>query len=163
LGWIGKNTNLITKKQGSFFFIGEIITAVELDYPDMPIPKSCGHCTKCIEACPTHALLPYEVNANKCISYLTIENKSESIPEELKGKFEDWIFGCDICQDVCPWNRFSIANIEPAFEPNEQLINMRKTDWDNLTEDQFRAIFKGSPVKRTKYKGLMRNIGFVKG
>ncbi len=163
LGWIGKNTNLINKKQGSFFFVGEIITAVELDYSDMPIPKSCGHCTKCIEACPTHALRPYEVNANKCISFLTIENKADVISSELKGKFEDWIFGCDICQDVCPWNRFSIANIEPAFEPNEQLINMRKTDWENLTEDQFRDIFKGSPVKRTKYKGLMRNIGFVKG
>ena len=163
LGWIGKNTNLINKKQGSFFFVGEIITAVELDYSDMPIPKSCGHCTKCIEACPTHALRPYEVNANRCISFLTIENKADVIPSELKGKFEDWIFGCDICQDVCPWNRFSIANIEPAFEPNEQLINMRKTDWENLTEDQFRDIFKGSPVKRTKYKGLMRNIGFVKG
>ena len=162
LGWIGKNTNLITKEQGSFFFIGEIITALELDYSDRPIPKSCGHCTKCIEACPTHALRPYEVNANKCISYLTIENKGDRIPEELKGKFEDWIFGCDICQDVCPWNRFSIANIEPEFEPNDQLMKMRKSDWENLTEEQFRTVFKASPVKRTKYKGLIRNIGFVK-
>ena len=162
LGWIGKNTNLITKKQGSFFFIGEIITALELDYSDMPIPKSCGHCTQCIEACPTHALRPYEVNANKCISFQTIENKSGTIPEDLKGKFEDWVFGCDICQDVCPWNRFSIANIEPEFQPNERLVNMRKADWENLTEDDYKIIFKASPVKRTKYKGLMRNIGFVK-
>jgi epoxyqueuosine reductase len=162
LGWIGKNTNLITKKQGSFFFVGEIITALELDYSDMPIPKSCGHCTKCIEACPTHALRPYEVNANKCISYLTIENKGDTLPEDLKGKFEDWIFGCDICQDVCPWNRYSIANIEPGFQPNERLMNMRKTDWENLTEDEFKVIFKNSAVKRTKYKGLVRNIEFVK-
>ena len=161
LGWIGKNTNLITKERGSFFFIGEIITDLELHYEDKPIPKNCGHCTKCIEACPTHALRPYEVNANKCISYLTIENKDEKLPEDLKGKFNDWIFGCDICQDVCPWNQKSEPHNEPAFEPVEELLKLRKSEWENLSEEEFRKIFKDSPVKRTKYKGLMRNIRFV--
>ena len=161
LGWIGKNTNLITKKQGSFFFIGEIITDLELDYDEKKIENYCGTCTKCIDACPTDALKPYEVDARKCISYLTIENKEEYIPSEFKGKFEDWIFGCDICQDVCPWNRFSKPHNEPAFNPPDILTQLRKPDWQNLTEEQFRLIFKDSPVKRSKYKGLIRNIRFV--
>ena len=163
LGWIGKNTNLITKEQGSFFFIGEIITNLELSYEDHPVPKNCGHCTKCIEACPTHALRPYEVNANKCISYLTIENRDEELPEDLKGKFNDWIFGCDICQDVCPWNQRSKPHNEPEFEPALDLFKLRKPDWENMSEEEFNKIFKDSPVKRTKYKGLMRNIEFVRG
>lgn len=161
LGWIGKNTNLITKEQGSFFFIGEIISDLELDYSDTTIPNHCGGCTRCIDSCPTHALRPFEVNANRCISYLTIENKDEKLPEDLKGKFTDWIFGCDICQDVCPWNRFSVPRNEPEFEPSSELQDMRKPDWETLSEEKFRNIFKDSPVKRIKYKGLIRNIGFV--
>jgi epoxyqueuosine reductase len=161
LGWIGKNTNLINRKQGSFFFIGEIITDLELDYDGKKIENFCGTCTKCIDACPTGALKPYEVDARKCISYLTIENKEEYIPSELKGRFDDWIFGCDICQDVCPWNRFSKPHDEPAFDPPDILTQLRKPDWNNLTEEQFRKVFKDSPVKRSKYKGLIRNIRFV--
>jgi epoxyqueuosine reductase len=161
LGWIGKNTNLINRKQGSFFFIGEIISDLELDYDGKKIENFCGTCTKCIDACPTGALKPYEVDARKCISYLTIENKEEYIPSELKGRFDDWIFGCDICQDVCPWNRFSKPHDEPAFDPPDILTQLRKPDWNNLTEEQFRKVFKDSPVKRSKYKGLIRNIRFV--
>jgi len=162
LGWIGKNTNLINRKQGSFFFIGEIITDLELDYDGKKIENFCGTCTKCIDACPTGALKPYEVDARRCISYLTIENKEESITAEFKGRFEDWIFGCDICQDVCPWNRFSEPHNEAAFNPPDILTQLRKPDWQNLTEDQFRKIFKKSAVKRTKYKGLLRNINFIR-
>ncbi len=161
LGWIGKNTNLITKEQGSFFFIGEIITDLKLDYNVQRIENFCGTCTKCIDACPTEALQPYKVDARKCISYLTIENKDSAIPEKFKGEFDDWIFGCDICQDACPWNRFSKAHDEPDFDQPDILKELRKPDWQNLTEEQFKKIFKDSPVKRTNYKGFIRNIEFV--
>lgn len=162
LGWIGKNTNLITKKHGSYFFIGEIITDLELEYNEYRVPDHCGTCSRCIDACPTSALKPYELDARKCISYLTIENKDEITPHIFKGKLNDWIFGCDICQDVCPWNRFSKSHNEPEFEPSAELLKMRKPDWENLSEKQFDRIFKDSPVKRTKYKGLIRNILFQK-
>jgi len=161
LGWIGKNTMLITKQQGSYFFIGEIITGLELNYETSSVPNHCGGCTRCIEACPTHAIEPYKVDARKCISYWTIEHKGESIPEEFKGKFEDYMFGCDICQDVCPWNRFSEPHKEPEFEPKEELMEMKKEDWEKLTKEQFNVLFKNSPVKRTKFGGLMRNIQFL--
>jgi len=163
LGWIGKNTNLITKEQGSYFFIGEIITDLELKYDNPSVPNYCGTCTRCIDACPTKSLKPYELDARKCISYLTIEYKLNKIPDTFKGKFSDWIFGCDICQDVCPWNRFSKPHNEPDFEPIEELLKLRKPDWECLTEEHFRKIFKNSPAERTKYKGLMRNIRFVQG
>lgn len=162
LGWIGKNTMLITKEQGSFFFIGEIITDIELEPDDQKVANHCGGCTRCIDACPTGALGPYVLNANKCISYLTIENREETIPDEFKDKFQDWIFGCDICQQVCPWNRLSEPHHEPEFNPSGELLEMRKTDWENMTEAEFRERFKSSPIKRAKYKGLERNIQFVK-
>lgn len=162
LGWIGKNTNLITKEQGSYFFIGEIITDLELKYDNQNVPNYCGTCTRCIDACPTKALKPYELDARKCISYWTIEYKGNKIPDTFKGKFSNWIFGCDICQDVCPWTRFSKPHNEPEFKPSAELLKMRKQDWENLTEEHFDKIFKNSPIKRTKYKGLMRNILFQK-
>jgi epoxyqueuosine reductase len=161
LGWIGKNTNLITKKQGSYFFIGEIITNLELDYNNDAVPNHCGGCTRCIDACPTNALEPYTLDARKCISFWTIENKDDSIPENFKSKFDDWIFGCDICQDVCPWNRLSESNNEPEFNPKKEIIKMKKVDWENLSKDQFNVMFKNSPVKRTKFEGLKRNIQFL--
>jgi epoxyqueuosine reductase len=162
LGWIGKNTMLITKEQGSYFFIGEIITNLELEYDDRSVANYCGGCTRCIDACPTDALSPYELNANKCISNLTIENKGGQIPDEFKGKFDDWIFGCDICQQVCPWNRLSLPNNEPEFDPSEDLLKMKKSDWENLEEKKFSEVFKSSPLKRAKYKGIKRNICFAK-
>jgi len=161
LGWIGKNTSLITKKQGSFFFIGEIITDLELDYNNETVPNHCGGCTRCIDACPTKALEPYKLDARKCISYWTIEHKGDSIPEEFKEHFRDWIFGCDICQDVCPWNRLSETHNEPEFEPKEELLKMTKGDWENLTKEQFNFMFKNSPLKRTKFEGLKRNLQFL--
>jgi epoxyqueuosine reductase len=161
LGWIGKNGMLINKEQGSFFFLAEIILDLELDY-DNPITDHCGTCTACLDACPTEAILPNKVvDGSKCISYFTIEIKDEILPNEVKGKFEDWIFGCDICQDVCPWNRFSLANNEPKFTPNEKLLNFSKSEWKELTEEIFQEIFKKSAIKRTKFKGLKRNIGFI--
>ncbi|MCD4696522.1 MAG: tRNA epoxyqueuosine(34) reductase QueG [Bacteroidales bacterium] len=165
LGWIGKNTCLITKKQGSYFFIGEIILDLELDFENELVPDHCGGCTRCIDACPTGALKPRDLDAGKCISYWTIENKGESIPEKFKGKFgpkgEEWIFGCDICQSVCPWNRFSEPHNEPEFLLSEALTHMRKEDWESLDEPTFQILFKNSPVKRTKFEGLKRNIRFV--
>lgn len=161
LGWIGKNTNLLSKKTGSFFFIAELIVDIELEY-DSAVTNHCGSCTACIDACPTQAIIePYVVDGSKCISYFTIELK-ENIPQEVKGKFDDWIFGCDVCQDVCPWNRFSKPHNEPLFNVNKDLISMSKKDWQEITEDTFRKVFKGSAVKRTKYEGLMRNIKFLK-
>ncbi|MFN4235247.1 MAG: tRNA epoxyqueuosine(34) reductase QueG [Bacteroidia bacterium] len=161
LGWIGKNSNLINKQQGSFFFIGEIILDLELP-EDGPIKDYCGTCTRCIDACPTDAIIePYVVDGSKCISYFTIELKNE-IPKDVKGKFENWIFGCDICQDVCPWNRFSMPHNEPRFEPQLSLLEMTKKDFENLTEETFNKVFKKSAVKRTKFNGLKRNIQFLK-
>ncbi|MBN2894025.1 MAG: tRNA epoxyqueuosine(34) reductase QueG [Bacteroidales bacterium] len=160
LGWIGKNSLLLTKK-GSFFFIGEIVIDIELDYEVIDYKSFCGNCIKCIDACPTNAIVkPYIVDSNKCISYQTIENKGE-IDISLKGKFENWIFGCDICQDVCPWNKFSEPTSNQQFKISDLLQNMSKKDWKNLTVDEFNNIFKGSAVKRTKYEGLMRNINFA--
>lgn len=161
LGWIGKNTCLITKEQGSYFFIGEIITDLELEYYERTAANHCGGCTRCIDACPTGALKPYELDANKCISNLTIENKSDQIPFEFKDKFNDWIFGCDICQQVCPWNRLSEPHNEPEFQPLKELVKMKKRDWESLTEIKFTDIFISSPLKRAKFEGIRRNIRYV--
>jgi len=161
LGWIGKHSNLISRKTGSFFFIAELILDLEL-IADLPIKDYCGTCRKCIDACPTQAIVePYVVDGSKCISYFTIELK-ENIDTVYKGKFEEWIFGCDICQDVCPWNRFSKAHQEPAFEPHLKVENMTKNDWQELTEEIFKEIFQKSALKRTKYQGLKRNIDFLR-
>ncbi|HET6990847.1 MAG TPA: tRNA epoxyqueuosine(34) reductase QueG [Bacteroidia bacterium] len=160
LGWIGKNSNLINKNSGSFFFIAELILDLEL-IPDGPVGDFCGTCTRCIDACPTDAIVsPYVVDGSKCISYFTIELKG-AIPETQKGKFENWVFGCDICQDVCPWNRFSKQHSEPAFNPSAELLSMKKSEWEEITEDVFQKIFKNSAVKRTKYEGLKRNLKFI--
>jgi len=160
LGWVGKNSLLLNKTSGSFFFLAEIILDLELEY-DGPVKDYCGTCTACIDACPTDAIAePYVVDGSKCISYFTIELKEE-IPSSVKGKFENWIFGCDICQDVCPWNRFSKPHHESRFDPNTQLESMTQDDWKEITEDVFQNVFKNSPVKRTKLEGLKRNIRFV--
>ncbi len=160
LGWIGKNSNLITKQVGSFYFIAELILDLELDY-DNPTTDHCGSCTACIDACPTNAIeTPYIVNGSKCISYFTIELK-ENIPQELKGTFNDWAFGCDICQDVCPWNKFSKPHSEPLFNPIPEVLSMSKKDWQEITEETFRIILKDSPIKRTKIQGLKRNLDFL--
>lgn len=161
LGWIGKNSNLITQKVGSFYFIAELIVDLDLEY-DYTTTDHCGSCTACLDACPTEAIIaPYVVDGSKCISYFTIELK-DSIPEVLKGSFDDWAFGCDICQDVCPWNRFSKSHNEPLFDPNPSLLSMSKKDWEEITEDTFKQVFKNSPLKRTKYDGMKRNIDFLK-
>ena len=161
LGWIGKNSNLLTQKVGSFYFIAELIVDLDLDY-DFATTDHCGTCTACIDACPTQAIVaPYVVDGSKCISYFTIELK-ENIPQEMKGQFDDWAFGCDVCQDVCPWNKFSKAHDEPLFNPNPEILSMSKKDWDEITEETFRAVFKDSPLKRSKYTGLKRNIDFLK-
>jgi len=157
LGWIGKNSLLINKKMGSYFFIAEIISDLDLEY-DSPISDMCGKCTRCIDACPTDAITKAQViDAQKCISYLTIENKKK-IPKELQKNMNGYIFGCDICQEVCPWNRFSKPHNEESFLPNKEIKKYRKKDWIELTEETFNIIFKGSAIKRTKYKGLKRNI-----
>ena len=160
LGWVGKNTNLIAKSTGSFFFIAEIIS--DLDLPaDLPVADHCGSCTACIDACPTDALTaPYEIDGSKCISYATIELK-EAIPTHFQGKMDGWMFGCDVCQDVCPWNRFARPSDEPAFRPSAELLEMNQRDWEELTEETFRRVFKKSAVKRTKFQGLQRNIRFL--
>ena len=161
LGWIGKNANLITQKTGSFYFIAELIVDLELDY-DTPTTDHCGTCTACIDACPTQAIVaPYVVDGSKCISYFTIELKDQ-LPPEMKGAWNDWMFGCDVCQDVCPWNRFAKPHQEPAFNPHPDLLQLTKKDWEEITEDTFRKVFKNSAVKRTKYEGLKRNIDFLK-
>ena len=161
LGWIGKNSNLLTQQVGSFYFIAELIIDLELDY-DYATTDHCGTCTACIDACPTEAIVaPYIVDGSKCISYFTIELK-ENIPAEMKGKFDDWAFGCDICQDVCPWNKFSKPHKEPLFNPNPELLSMSKKDWEEITEETFKVVFKNSAVKRTKFEGLKRNIEFLK-
>ncbi|WP_410006302.1 tRNA epoxyqueuosine(34) reductase QueG [Aequorivita nionensis] len=161
LGWIGKHSNLLTKQLGSFYFIAELIVDLDLEY-DTPVTDHCGSCTACIDACPTNAIVADKVvDGSKCISYFTIELKNE-IPTSQKGNFEDWMFGCDICQDVCPWNRFSKPHNEPLFNPNPELLSMTKKDWEEITEDVFQRIFKNSAVKRTKFSGLKRNIEFLK-
>jgi epoxyqueuosine reductase len=161
LGWMGKNTNLITQKVGSFYFIAELIVDLELDY-DAPTTDHCGSCTACSDACPTEAIVaPYVVDGSKCISYFTIELK-ENIPTEMKGKFDDWVFGCDVCQDVCPWNRFSKPHSEPLFQANPELLSFTKKDWEEITEDVFKEVFKNSAVNRTKWEGLKRNVVFLK-
>jgi len=161
LGWIGKNTLLIHPRKGSYFFLAELIIDLPLA-ADTPISDHCGRCRRCIDACPTDAITEkgYELDASRCISYLTIELKEE-IPTEFKGQMEDWIFGCDICQEVCPWNRFSEPHKEPAFEPAPELSDMTASDWQELSEDVFRKLFRKSAVKRTKYSGLQRNIKFA--
>jgi len=161
LGWVGKNSNLITKDSGSFFFIAELILDIELEY-DGEIKDFCGTCTKCIDACPTDAIVePYVVDGSKCISYFTIELK-DSIPSDYENKFNNWVFGCDICQDVCPWNRFSKPHNEPLFNNTNGLLDWSKKDWEEITEEIFTKTFKGSAVKRTKFNGLKRNIEFLK-
>ncbi len=163
LGWIGKNGNLITKQNGSFFFIATLITDLELKYDDAFAKDYCGSCTKCIDECPTNAILRDKIiDGSKCISYFTIELKEMMIPTEVKGKFDDWIFGCDICQDVCPWNRFSKPNSESEFSPIPEILNFTAKDWEELNEESFKKIFKNSPLKRSKFSGLNRNLKFLK-
>ena len=160
LGWIGKNTNLISKKVGSFFFIAELILDLELEH-DLPATDHCGSCTACIDACPTDALLaPYQIDGSKCISYVTIELKNE-IPTDFQGKMDNWAFGCDVCQTVCPWNRFATPHSEPAFNPPDELLSLSKNEWEEMTQEVFSVIFKNSAIKRTKYEGLKRNIKFL--
>lgn len=161
LGWMGKNTNIIHPKNGSFFFIAELILDLELDQ-DGPMKDYCGTCTACIDECPTGAIIePYVVDGSKCISYLTIELKDELLPKEFNGKMDNWMFGCDVCQDVCPWNRFSKPHSEAKFNPHENLLHMSKADWHDLTEEVYREVFKKSAVKRTKFGGLNRNLRFL--
>ncbi len=161
LGWIGKHSNLLTQQIGSFYFIAELIIDLELEY-DYATTDHCGTCTACIDACPTEAITePYVVDGSKCISYFTIELK-DNIPSEFKGQFDDWMFGCDVCQDVCPWNRFSKAHNEPLFNPHPELLSMTKKDWEEITKETFNKVFKKSAVKRTKFEGLKRNVDFLK-
>jgi epoxyqueuosine reductase len=161
LGWLGKNTNLINKGHGSFFFLGELVVDMELE-PDGPTTDHCGTCTRCIDACPTDAITePYVVDGSRCISYFTIELRDEVIPAEFKGRFENWMFGCDICQDVCPWNRFSTPHREPAFVPKDEVMQMSRSEWEEITEEVFDRLFRDTAVTRTGFKGLRRNINFV--
>lgn len=162
LGWIGKNGNLINKEQGSFFFIATLIVDLELQYDDPFAKDFCGTCRKCIDACPTEAILENKVvDGSKCISYFTIELKELLIPEEMKGKSDNWIFGCDVCQDICPWNRFSKPTADNAFAPIPEVLNFSTRDWEELTEESFKIIFLHSPIKRTKYTGIRRNLQFI--
>ncbi len=161
-GWVGKNGNLITKQQGSFFFIATLITDLDLIFDDAFAKDYCGTCTKCIDACPTQAIRENKViDGSRCISYFTIELKDEIIPPEMKNKFENWMFGCDICQDVCPWNRFSKPNTETEFTPIPEIFDLSTEEWINMNEEAFRKIFKSSPLKRTKYRGIQRNLKFI--
>ena len=163
LGWIGKNGNLLTKQSGSFFFIATLIIDIELDYDDPFVKDYCGSCSKCIDACPTNAILPGSiVDGSRCISYFTIELKDMLIPSEMHGRFNDWMFGCDICQDVCPWNRFSKPTQEIQFKPLPEILNFTTKEWEHMTEESFRKIFKHSPLKRSKFKGIQRNLKFIK-
>lgn len=160
LGWVGKHTNLINKEAGSYFFIAEIICDLELAY-DGPVKDYCGTCTRCIDACPTDAITePYQVDGSKCISYFTIELKKE-IPQEMHGKFGDWAFGCDICQEVCPWNRFASEHDAPELKPYPEILEWDEKDWHEMTEEAFRQIFRHSPIKRTGFDGLKRNLKFI--
>ncbi|RMG82538.1 MAG: tRNA epoxyqueuosine(34) reductase QueG [Bacteroidetes bacterium] len=163
LGWTGKNTLLIHPRAGSYFFLAELIIDLDL-VPDAPLRDHCGTCTRCIDACPTDAISEngYLLDASKCISYLTIELRDETLPEAFRGKMKNYMFGCDICQQVCPWNKFSTRHAEPYFEPHPRLLDMTRREWEELTEDVFREVFRKSAVKRTKFKGLKRNIDFLK-
>lgn len=164
LGWICKNGNLINKEGGSFFFIATLITDLELEYDDPFAKDYCGTCTRCIDECPTDAILPDKViDGSKCISYFTIELKEKLIPGEMKGKFDNWLFGCDVCQDVCPWNRFSKPTSEIGFKSIPEILNLKTKEWDEMTEEKFKIIFKDSPIKRTKYNGIKRNLKFITG
>lgn len=163
LGWVGKNGNLLTRQQGSFFFIATLITDLELAYDTPFAGDYCGTCRRCIDACPTDALLENKVvDGSRCISYFTIELKDQLIPDEHKGHFDNWLFGCDICQDVCPWNRFSRPAAEPAFTPLPEILDLSTQDWEALTEEAFKKIFRHSPLKRTKWAGIQRNLKFIK-
>lgn len=163
LGWIGKNGNLITKQNGSFFFIATLITDLELECDDPFAKDYCGTCNRCIDACPTEAILPGKViDGSKCISYFTIELKDAMIPDEMKGQFENWAFGCDTCQDVCPWNRFSQPTKESAFNPIPEILDLSTNEWEAMSEERFRKIFKDSPLSRSKFKGIQRNLKFLK-
>ena len=162
LGWVGKNGNLINKTQGSFFFIATLIVDLNIEYDDPFTGDYCGSCTRCIDHCPTGAILPGKVvDGSKCISYCTIELKDALIPDDMKGRFENWMFGCDTCQDVCPWNRFSRPNEEISFTPVPEILNFSSGDWEMLTEESFKQIFASSPLKRSKYEGIRRNIRFL--
>lgn len=162
VGWIGKNGNLINKQGGSFFFIATLITDLELQYDDPFAKDFCGSCTKCIDACPTQAIHPDKVvDGSKCISYFTIELKDMLIPEQMKGQFDNWMFGCDTCQDVCPWNRFSKPHHEPQFEPIEEILHLDSEEWHTMTEESFKQIFKDSPLKRSRFSGIQRNLKFI--
>ncbi len=163
LGWVGKNGNLINKQSGSFFFIATLITDMELKYDDAYAKDYCGTCTKCIDSCPTEAILPDKVvDGSKCISYFTIELKDALIPGSMKGKFDNWMFGCDVCQDVCPWNRFSKPTAEINFTPLAAILNFSNNDWEELTEENFKLIFKNSALKRSKFEGIKRNLKFIR-
>lgn len=163
IGWVGKNGNLITKQQGSFFFLATIICDLEMDYDSPFAHDYCGTCTRCIDECPTDAILPGKVvDGSRCISYFTIELKDALIPEEFKGKFDNWMFGCDVCQDVCPWNRFSKPTTETTFNPLPELLNLTTREWEQMSEDTFRKLFRHSPLKRSKWSGIQRNLHFIK-
>lgn len=162
LGWIGKNGNLINKKQGSYFFIASLIVDVDLNADDGYAKDYCGSCTRCIDDCPTEAILPDKViDGSKCISYFTIELKDALIPDKMKGKFDNWLFGCDVCQDVCPWNSFAKPTNEKRFEPLPEILNFTEKDWEEMTEESFKIIFKNSPIKRTKFSGIKKNLHFI--
>ena len=162
LGWLGKNGNLITRQNGSFFFIATLITDLPLDYDDPYAKDYCGSCRRCIDACPTDAILDNKVvDGSKCISYFTIELKEQLMPDAMTGQFDDWMFGCDTCQDVCPWNRFAKPTAETAFTPLPQILHFSTSDWEELTEESFKTIFRNSPLKRSKYSGIRRNLRFI--
>lgn len=162
LGFIGKNGNLINKKNGSYFFIATLILDLDLDYDNPYVKDYCGTCTKCIDHCPTEAILPGKViDGSKCISYFTIELKDSLVPDYMKGKFSNWMFGCDVCQDVCPWNRFAKPTHEIKFKPIPEILNFTTSDWEALTEEGFKNIFRDSPLKRSKFKGIKRNLNFI--
>ena len=163
VGWVGKNGNLITKQSGSYFFIATLITDLDLEYDDPFAKDYCGSCTRCIDSCPTQAILPGKVvDGSKCISYFTIELKDIMIPQEMNGRFDNWAFGCDTCQDVCPWNRFSKPNNEIAFTPLPEVLNFTTKDWESMSEETFKKIFRNSAISRAKWKGIQRNIKFLK-
>ena len=164
LGWVGKNGNLINKRSGSFFFIATLITDLELNYDDPFARDYCGTCTKCIDACPTQAILPNKtIDGSRCISYFTIELKDLLIPSDMKGKFDNWAFGCDTCQDVCPWNRFSKPHAVEGFQPIPEILDLSTNEWEAMTEDQFKKVFSNSPLSRSKYNGIKRNLRFLQG